>query len=185
MRKLGYIVLVMYFAVSAAGCSDKDGGPTETESPRVLPTNLCGTIPAEVVSRWSLGRGAPSVMRSQDRASAGCEVSGTYLGTDLTLKLSLLSYGGKDVQVARHRMSHAVSRACSALRAAGGVSGEGSDCTAEKPGIGVTRVARAVPVHGMARVEVDYTGSNLKAVSADVEAILTELTVNSPDQMAR
>lgn len=185
MRRLAYIALVMFFGSAVAGCSDDEDAPSGSESPRALPADLCQTIPSEVESRWSLGSGVPSATSSQGQTTAGCEVNGKYLGTDLTLKLSLVSYGGKNSETARQRMGGAVKSACSTLRPAGAVSGGRNDCTFEKPGTGVTRIARSVPAHGVARVDVAYSGDNLKGVAADAEAILTELTINSPDQMGK
>ncbi|MBM9458724.1 hypothetical protein JK386_02305 [Nocardioides sp. zg-536] len=169
----------------AAGCASEDEAP-ETIPVSALPEDLCSVVPAGLAKDLALGSPTAQTTQDDDRALATCSMQGTYLGSDLTLELRLVSLGGDDGAALRTAMTHEIAGACEMLESRAEddqvfEQGE-TDCELRDPRGSVVRTAQAIPVYGWGSVIIDYDGENAAAVAAYATFLSGSLTLSVPGE---
>ncbi|MBM0126601.1 hypothetical protein [Pimelobacter simplex] len=161
-----------------------DGVPAAT-----LPEDLCAAVPADLRTAWQLTDSAHETSVDETVTTATCTLAGSYLGAPVTVDLSLTSLAGTSTRDARDAMATRLAAGCDDLADAAsdappGVTFDRADsgCTLRRPGGDVVQVARSVPAHGVARVEVTHDGDNASGVAAEAERLVGVLT-GDPDEL--
>ncbi|WP_156391756.1 MULTISPECIES: hypothetical protein [unclassified Nocardioides] len=163
----------------ASGCSEEDD-PAPAVEPAALPENLCDVVPAHLREQWGLAEKTHDTSALISATTAGCALTGRYLGSPLTLLLQLTSFGGEDRKHARSEMTTQLELACADLSLAASASAElttdDNGCSLREPTGDVAQVARSIPASGVAEVSVTYDGENPSAVAAETQRLLETLT---------
>lgn len=168
----------------ATACSDEDEPPAPVEA-SALPDDLCVVVPTTLQDTWKLGTPLPAHTEQDGLATTTCTMSGTYLGSPLTLELRLTSFGGADAARARLAMTAHLEAECAVLgtttSATAQVAIDANDCSLREPSGSVVQVARSLEATGVARVEVTYDGENPSGVAAEAERLVDVLTSDPAD----
>lgn len=186
-KTTAHLLLALVLAPALAACSDDADDPTAVPA-AALPEDLCTVVPSDLRSAWALADRAHETAPGGAVTTATCALAGTYLAAPVGVDLSLTSLAGASPRDARDAMEARLAAQCDDLADAAAAAPPGvtfdradSGCTLRRPAGDVVQVARSVPAHGVARVEVTYDGENAAAVAAEAERLIGVLTGDPAD----